>query len=243
MKKNISTIILLVSLSFNLIFTLIYFSPVQAHSSDSGRTLVLNSKIIYNNPQKSGFAKRNYNYFARESRFMNIYSYPSEAVFLGDSITQNFDWNEAFPGSKNRGIVSDTTAGVKSRLDSIIKLKPEKIFIMIGVNDIASAIPESTIIKNYGEIIDKLKESLPSCTIYVQSILPVAKPCTVNPAKIASANTSIKKLCKSKDITFIDLTKAMSDENGSLKSGYHNDGIHLTTAGYAAWIKQIDKYY
>lgn len=243
MKKNIKTIIMVVSLSLNLICFLLYFSPVQAHSSNSKSTLVITSKNIYNNPQKSVYAKRNRNYFERESRFMNLYSYPTEAVFLGDSITQGFDWGEAFSGSKNRGIVSDTTGGVLARLDSVIKLRPKRIFIMIGINDLSMSIPEATIIKNYDEIIDRLQEKLPSCTIYVQSILPVASPCRISPAKIVSTNASIKKLCKTKKVTYINLTGIMSDANGSLKSNYHADGLHLTRAGYIAWIKELDKYF
>lgn len=242
MKNRIKTLILCISLILNMVFAMVYFSPVPAYGSSPGRTLVIKSSDIYANSQKSAYAKKNRHYLARESRFMNIYAYPGGTVFLGDSLTQFFDWAEVFEGSKNRGITSDTTGGVLTRLDSVEKLKPERVFIMIGINDLSMSVPEATIIKNYGEIIDRLQKGMPACELHVQSILPVAKPCGIDPKKIASVNASLKKLCDKKGVTYIDLTSVMSDANGSLRSGYHEDGVHLTTAGYAAWIKAIDKY-
>jgi len=42
---------------------------------------------------------------------------------LGDSITEQVDWHELFPGRANshRGIAGDTSAGVVNRLDEVIR--------------------------------------------------------------------------------------------------------------------------
>ncbi len=63
----------------------------------------------------------------------------NEIVFLGNSITDGAEWYELLGNKRirNRGISADVTEGILLRLDAITKLKPAKIFIMIGVNDIA----------------------------------------------------------------------------------------------------------
>jgi hypothetical protein len=68
---------------------------------------------------------------------MNKYNKP--IIFLGDSITEKMDWQELFSSNNiiNRGICSDTISGVINRLDSILQVKPSKVFLMIGINDMA----------------------------------------------------------------------------------------------------------
>ncbi|MGQ0516039.1 GDSL-type esterase/lipase family protein, partial [Bacillus sp. D-CC] len=74
----------------------------------------------------------------------------SGVLFLGDSLTDFNEWDEAFPGIKtyNRGISGDTTVGLIHRLNQVISLKPSKIFLMIGVNDLAAKTPKENVLKN-----------------------------------------------------------------------------------------------
>ena len=55
-------------------------------------------------------------------------------VFLGDSITDDGNWDKLFPNlsAENRGIGGDSTLGLLNRLDQIIALQPSQIFLMIG---------------------------------------------------------------------------------------------------------------
>src|SRR5690606_25988138 len=73
-------------------------------------------------------------------------SFPTSSddlVFLGNSIVFWADWNEltGIPTIKNRGIPGDITFGVLERLADITAGKPAKIFILIGINDLARNIP------------------------------------------------------------------------------------------------------
>lgn len=72
-------------------------------------------------------------------RYLIMNEYINPIVFLGDSITEKIDWRELFsyPNIVNRGIGSDTITGVNNRIDSIVKLRPSKVFLMIGINDIS----------------------------------------------------------------------------------------------------------
>src|SRR5262245_42410399 len=59
-------------------------------------------------------------------------------VFLGDSITELCHWSELLqnPSVLNRGIGGDTTQDILNRVDQIYRLRPQKLFLMIGVNDL-----------------------------------------------------------------------------------------------------------
>ena len=78
-------------------------------------------------------------YYQRATLFEKLPIDSDDIVFLGNSITNGCEWHELFnnPNIKNRGISSDVSMGVYDRLDPIIKGKPAKIFLMIGINDIA----------------------------------------------------------------------------------------------------------
>ena len=54
----------------------------------------------------------------------------SSIVFLGNSLTDQGNWEEWFPDFKvhNRGISGDMTGGVYRRLDPIISGRPQKVF-------------------------------------------------------------------------------------------------------------------
>ncbi len=98
----------------------------------------------------------------------------NEIIFLGNSITDIGEWAEIWKNHnvKNRGISGDNTFGVLARLDEVLSSKPKKIFIMIGINDIAKNTPDSVIVANYKKIIDIITGQSPKTTIIVQSILP-----------------------------------------------------------------------
>ena len=97
-----------------------------------------------------------------EQRVANFRSYPDskkDIIFLGNSITDYAEWNELLqlPEARNRGISGDITFGVLERLDEVTEGKPAKIFILIGINDIARNIPDSVILDNYKKIINPIE--------------------------------------------------------------------------------------
>ena len=113
-------------------------------------------------------------YYQRSTLFEKLPIDSDDIVFLGNSITNGCEWHELFnnPNIKNRGISSDVSMGVYDRLDPIIKGKPAKIFLMIGINDIAHHLSTDSIVKNITQIIRKIKKETPSTQLYIQSLLP-----------------------------------------------------------------------
>ena len=164
-------------------------------------------------------------------------------LFLGDSLTEYGNWRELFPGLdiRNRGIAGDTTDGVLHRLDGIIALSPDKIFLMIGINDLLMGRTTKRILANYKEILSVLKRELPRTEVFVQSLLPVEKMENVSDG-IIELNGVLKRLAEENGITFIDLFTPFSDPAVGINPDYTDDGLHLTPEGYAAWKKAIKDF-
>ena len=107
-------------------------------------------------------------YYQRATLFEKLPINSDDIVFLGNSITNGCEWHELFnnPNIKNRGISSDVSMGVYDRLDPIIKGKPAKIFLMIGINEMGTGTVES-FMKAYGEAVQHLQELQPDAVIYL----------------------------------------------------------------------------
>jgi lysophospholipase L1-like esterase len=187
-----------------------------------------------------------YYYDQKLSMFENMQNQEGEIVWMGDSITDGCEWSELFPQLKtlNRGISSDNTFGILNRLYEVIKRKPKKIFLLIGINDIARGIPDSVIIRNCKRIADSIRLQLPRTKLYIQSILPTNNDFTNfknhqnKEQHIALINEALKSFCSSAKAVYINLHSAFLDEQGKLDKQYTNDGLHLTGQGYQKW-KQV----
>ena len=167
---------------------------------------------------------------------------PVKVVFLGDSITEGGYWNEIFPSVNivNRGIGGDTTGNVLDRIDQVFKLKPEKIFLMIGVNDLNRKLGPNVAISNYIKLFDLIDKKLPTTDLYIQSVLPVNNLWKIiDNTYIPALNVTLKDQANQRGYTYIDLHSKFSNSNGELKYNLSNDGIHLLGTGYELWRKEI----
>ena len=105
--------------------------------------LVLFKKLYYTYPQP----KKNNNsisYFLNRQQYFEVFPKDSNSIiFLGNSLTQNFEVTELLKDLriKNRGIYGDFTAGVVNRITPIIQTHPKKVFRGIGLNDLLHNIP------------------------------------------------------------------------------------------------------
>ena len=190
-------------------------------------------------------------YKTRNDLFNNAGDNSDEIVFLGDSISDINEWGNAFPDLNiiNRGINGDTTFGVLNRLDNIIKLKPKKVFILIGINDITKGVSDEDILKNYDSIISTLKEGSPDTEIYIQSVLPTNQELAseyyqmkTNNDTILATNQEIENMSKSQNVVYVDLYKNFIDTKGQLDAAYTIDGIHLNAKGYKIWEEVLKVY-
>ncbi|MFJ1377283.1 GDSL-type esterase/lipase family protein [Capnocytophaga canimorsus] len=194
--------------------------------------------------------KHSHFYYQRADFFDKFPITSKDIVFLGNSITNGCEWAELFgkKNIKNRGISGDISQGVYERLDNIVNGKPKKIFLLIGVNDIARKIPTATTSQNIEKIVIKIQQVSPKTKIYLQSVLPVNADFKMfenhqQPEKIHELNAEIQRICQKHKVTYVDLySHFILPNTDKLKPEYTNDGLHLMAEGYLLWKKIIMPY-
>ncbi len=187
-------------------------------------------------------------YYQRATLFEKMTTKNNGIIFIGDSITDGGEWCTLFNNSSilNFGISGDGTEGVLARIDVAARLTPKKIFIMIGINDLAKGMSPDTIAKNIEKITDALKVRSPRTKVYLQSVLPVNASFKMFDAhvskgkEIIALNALIKTICEEKGYTFIDLYSSFKQSDSELMNPkYTNDGLHLLGDGYLLWSSLI----
>lgn len=163
-----------------------------------------------------------------------------QIVFCGDSLTKGWEMYKLFDDPRKiyvSGVESSTTGDLLSRIMPIAEKKPQKLFLMIGVNEIGSA---NRIVDNYDRIIRRVKEVSPYTKIYVQSILPT-RVTNIDNADIVAVNARLRQLCAKYDrfVAYLDLYDAFLADDGKLGPNFTEDGIHLTKNAYSLWKKLI----
>lgn len=189
-------------------------------------------------------------YYQRKSLFENLSVDSNDILFIGNSITDGGEWAEFFknPNVKNRGINGDTTDGLLDRLPVLLKGKPDKIFLMIGINNVQHGHSIDYIITGINAIIEMIKRDSPRTQLFIQSILPVTpfykkfQDHTSRWEMIPKINEQIKSLAVKHNIKYIDLYSHFADEKGQMKLEYTNDGLHLLGKGYMLWIDLLKNY-
>jgi lysophospholipase L1-like esterase len=169
-----------------------------------------------------------------------------DVVFVGDSITAGTPFAEVFGPYKNRGIGGDTTDGVLARLDEVLRERPDRVFLMVGTNDVAREASTGHTVEKYRQILRRVKAESPGTKVYVESVLPVnhavlQTPVDRNPA-IRELNSALGQLAGEEGVTFVDLADALGDGMGSLKKEFTTDGLHLNLAGKLALCEALKAY-
>lgn len=174
-------------------------------------------------------------------------------VFLGDSLTDFFPLQDFFPKETiyNRGIAGDTTKNVLHRIDNVIELKPRKVFVQIGTNDLGKRVKVTKIIENIMKIYEILEERVEGVEIIAISLYPVSHhKMWLSPfisgvrsnKKIMEVNRLLQELCKDKGIKYIDVHQKLIDHKGRLKKEYTLEGLHISGLGYQVIANELKPY-
>lgn len=165
-------------------------------------------------------------------------------VLVGDSLTDRGEWAEMFGDAslRNRGVAGDTTRDILARLPSIVALRPARVLLLAGVNDLGAGEPVAAIAGRYGAILAALREGVPGARIHCQSVLPVREglaPKPITNRLIEELNTAIAREAAARGCAYVDVRSALLDEGGQLAAAFTLDGLHLTGKGYTAWAGVI----
>ncbi|NGM60793.1 GDSL family lipase [Sphingobacterium sp. SGG-5] len=189
----------------------------------------------------------NWYYASREKLYQELKHLRYDVVFFGNSITERGSWQELI-GRKykvgNRGIGGDNTFGMKARIADVVKSKPKKIFLMMGINDVGRGLPTAWSLQNYEEIIHIIRKESPKTKIYLQSVLPLNEHVLKydyllgKEERVRSLNKGIETLTRKYNITYVNVKEALAD-GYVLKEEYTIDGIHINTDAYIRWVEYL----
>lgn len=170
-------------------------------------------------------------------------------VFLGDSITDFYDlkkyYGEDLP-IVNSGINGNIVEHILDNLDTrVYQYNPSKVILLIGINNyIVCDDSVNTVVEGIGEIVKQIKEKLPNCEIYVESIYPMNNDHQkfISTEKIKETNNEIEKICNKYDVKYIDIfSKLIDNETNQLNKKYSDDGLHMNEEGYKIITEIVKK--
>ena len=183
-------------------------------------------------------------YEAKKQFFEAMPNDTNEIVFLGNSITEGCDFAELFRNSKikNRGISGDIIEGVINRINEVVESHPQKIFLLIGTNDLSRNKSINQILTDYERLISLIIDKTPKTKLYIQSILPTHNQETRKNDDIMKINKGLIKLSEKYNLVFINLFESFKNDNNELDLTYSYDGLHLNGNGYLLWKKVLENH-
>ena len=174
-------------------------------------------------------------------------------IFIGNSITDMHCWPEAFKTSKgeylpivNRGNSGTFSTEQSANIESYLKNKPKKVFMMIGTNDLASggglSFSGEQILAYVKTMVKLIHKRSPETKVYLYSILNNTTSNRVEEHWL-HANQVVKEYVAQVNepwLTYVDIyDKLIEVGNGG---AWSYDKLHLTAGAYQAWCKAICPY-
>ena len=180
-----------------------------------------------------------------------------KTVFVGDSIMEGVKEYKALKGGtfltkigmgtytfyeKNYFKVGKQTV---TGVEKLISMKPDRVFIMFGMNE-AHYKGNAGIIEYYEYAIEDLQDEIKNVEIVILPISPTkAKSGKTIPKKkrIVSFNKAAKKMAGNMDCKYYDYTEPFKDKNGNLVNKYDGgDGCHWNSKACKVFVSQMLKY-
>lgn len=159
-------------------------------------------------------------------------------VFLGDSITAEGSWEEWFAefDTLNLAVGGSTTDDLLASLDEVVSLRPDEIVLLIGTNDLGTRRSVEHLVRNVETACVTLRRELPSSRMLVQSVLPRGREFA---HRIQETNIHLRQFSATVRAQFLDLWPTFALEDGELNPAYSPDRLHLSEAGYEAWLAEL----
>ncbi len=165
---------------------------------------------------------------------------PPEVMMLGDSITEAGPWQALFPNIRilNRGVPGHTTDNLLREMKATVAIKPAKVFLMIGINDLLRRATVEQTFKQYILIVDELQKN--KITVVMQATLECSRPqCGGAIESVRSLNQKLQAFAVARNIQWLDLNPGLTNDAQGLLPKYTWDGLHLSKAAYLYWAERL----
>ena len=191
-------------------------------------------------------------HYKKRTALFNSQPIPAKGhiVMLGDSHVEfGNEWGELIQSDKviiNRGIIGDTSTGMKKRALHACKVKPSDLFIECGANDLASGISSKEVADGIISLISTLRKISPGTTLHVNSVLPINesfgrwKTLKGKTDTIPVINLILQRYCADNGIDYVDIfSKLVEPGTNTMRLEYCKDGLHLLPKGYEVWATEL----
>ena len=191
-------------------------------------------------------------HYKKRTALFNSQPIPAKGhiVMLGDSHVEfGNEWGELIQSDKviiNRGIIGDTSTGMKKRALHACKGKPSDLFIECGANDLASGISSKEVADGIISLISTLRKISPGTTLHVNSVLPINesfgrwKTLKGKTDTIPVINLILQRYCADNGIDYVDIfSKRVEPGTNTMRLEYCKDGLHLLPKGYEVWATEL----
>ena len=194
-------------------------------------------------------------------------SYFDHVVFVGDSVSVKLQYYCASTKALGNatflcaGSLSATNAlwevssdsphptyqGQKMSIEDSIALSgADKVYIMLGMNNISFGLEDST--GDMVKLIDRILEKSPDVAIVIQAVTPMTAASRtanewLNNDSIQTYNQRMQEICRERGWYYLAVDEAFKDADGNLIAEYCSDpeemGIHFTTEAAAVWVEYL----
>lgn len=175
---------------------------------------------------------------------------PKDAILLigSSSFTKWTDVADYFPDKTiiNRGFGGSRLTDLNYFADDLLSpYQPKQIIIYCGENDFADnhKLKAQKVVNRYKAFYKKIRERFPNIEVDYISIKYSPSREKLWP-QMKAANKKIAAFMKKQpDAEFIDVTRAMEDANGKVRTDiFVEDMLHFKPEGYQIWAKEIRPY-
>lgn len=174
---------------------------------------------------------------------------PDVILLLGSSsFTMWKDINDYFPEKViiNRAFGGSSLFDLNFYSDELLKpYSPKQIIIYCGENDFAGneKLTPRQVFNRYKHFFKEIRKHYPNVSVAYVSIKFSPSRKNLWP-QFTATNSLIRKFMNSnKNSAYIDITQAMNDENGNIRKDlFLEDMLHMKSAGYQIWAKEMAPY-
>ncbi len=196
-------------------------------------------------------------------------SWFDDALFIGDSVTLklyyysdngslgqaeflcagSLGYNNALWDLYHPDNVHPSYNGTKVTVDEGARIiNPNKIFIMLGMNDIGLYGVDGAI-EGMKELTGRIERNCPDADIYIESVTPMLENMqlrSLNNRTIAEFDQKAEAVCRERGYHYLDVASAVEDEGGNLIYSYCSDpsamGLHFSNEGCYQWVEYLKNH-
>lgn len=172
--------------------------------------------------------------------------YIDQTIFVGDSNTERYnrygllglDQVVAVEGLGINQLATDKSIYFKgddtaySIPEALAKMKPRRIIVMMGTNNLDGSMSASEFASNYQKALSAITSAYSYCDVIVAAVPPIPENHSSYPnisqETINDFNTALVKMCQENSYKFLNINELLMDESGYGKAHYYQEGdIHL----------------